>query len=189
MKKLTLLLVVSLVFLLSFNVMAETVTVEYWNLFGGGDAEFMDKIVKEFNATHDNIEVDSTRLEWAEYYTKLKTATASGNGPDVAICHVTRLPEMINEGLAVPVDSAAEKVGISWNEFNQNILQGTEKNGKHYAVPLDTHPLVLYYNKDMLSEAGLLDENGKPKINDYMSFLKTLKEDLSAKYSMTNWTN
>ena len=188
MKKLTLLLVVSLVFLLSFNVMAETVTVEYWNLFGGGDAEFMDKIVKEFNATHENIEVDSTRLEWAEYYTKLKTATASGNGPDVAICHVTRLPEMINEGLAVPVDSAAEKVGISWNEFNQNILQGTEKNGKHYAVPLDTHPLVLYYNKDMLSEAGLLDENGKPEIDDYMSFLKTLKEDSSAEYSMTNWT-
>ena len=190
MKKATLfLMVISLVLLLSFNVMAEAITVEYWNLFGGGDAEFMDAIVEEFNETHDDITIDSTRLEWAEYYTKLKTATASGNGPDIAICHVTRLPEMINEGLAVPVDDVAEDVGIVWNEYNQNILQGTEQEGKHYAVPLDTHPLVLYYNKDILSEVGLLDENGKPKINDFMEFLEKLKEDSSAEYSMTNWTN
>src|SRR6056297_3586001 len=150
MKKLTLFMVVSLVLLLSFNVMAETVTVEYWNLFGGGDAEFMDEIVAEFNAVHENIEVDVTRLEWEEYYTKLKTATASGNGPDIAISHVTRVKELADEGLIVSLDQLGENVGINWTEYNSNILSGAEINGEIYGVPLDTHPLVLYYNRELL---------------------------------------
>lgn len=90
-KKLLFLILIVLLAVFSTNVVAEVVTVDYWNLFGGGDAEFMDQIVEEFNAAHENIEVDVTRLEWEEYYTKLKTATASGNGPDIAISHVTRV--------------------------------------------------------------------------------------------------
>ena len=36
-------------------------------------------------------------------------------------------------------------------------------DGKQYAVPFDTHPIVLYYNKDLLEKAGLLGEDGLPK--------------------------
>ena len=168
---------------------AEAVTVEYWNLFGGGDAEFMDEIVAEFNNTHENIEVDVTRLEWEEYYTKLKTATASGNGPDIAISHVTRVKELVDEGLVVALDELGENVGINWNEYNSNILSGAEIDGQIYAVPLDTHPLVFYYNKDLLAEADLLAEDGTPKMEgSFKDFLGKLKSDSSAKYPMTNWT-
>lgn len=188
-KHILLFFVVSLVILLSGNALAEVVTVEYWNLFGGGDAEFMDKIVEEFNAEHENIEVDVTRLEWAEYYTKLKTATASGNGPDIAISHVTRLQELANEGLVVSLNDLGAEVGINWEEFNQNILDGAEIDGEYYAVPLDTHPLVYYYNKDYLAEADLLAEDGTPKIEgEFTDFLAQLKSESSAKYPMTNWT-
>ena len=190
MKKATLfLMVISLVVLFSFNVMAEAITVEYWNLFGGGDAEFMDAIVEEFNATHENIEVDVTRLEWEEYYTKLKTATASGNGPDIAISHVTRVKELADEGLVVSLNELGENAGINWDEYNENILSGAEIDGQIYAVPLDTHPLVLYYNKELLAEADLLAEDGTPKMDGtFKDFLGKLKSDSSAKYPMTNWT-
>ncbi|TDO94851.1 carbohydrate ABC transporter substrate-binding protein (CUT1 family) [Halanaerobium saccharolyticum] len=190
MKKKILFLVLAAVLVgFTSNALAETVTVEYWNLFGGGDAEFMDAIVEEFNASHENIEVDVTRLEWEEYYTKLKTATASGNGPDLAISHVTRVKELADEGLIVPLNELGEKVGINWTEYNKNILSGAEINGEIYAVPLDTHPLVYYYNKDLLAEADLLAEDGTPKIEgSFKDFLAKLKSDSSAKYPMTNWT-
>jgi multiple sugar transport system substrate-binding protein len=188
-QKLLVLTLVTLLVVFSTSAMAQVVTVEYWNLFGGGDAEFMDEIVAEFNAAHENIEVDVTRLEWEEYYTKLKTATASGNGPDIAISHVTRVKELADEGLIVPLDELGAAVGISWNEYNQNILNGAKIDGEIYAVPLDTHPLVLYYNKDFLREADLLAEDGTPKMDGtFMDFLGKLKSDSSAKYPMTNWT-
>ena len=188
-QKLLVLTLVTLLVVFSTSAMAQVVTVEYWNLFGGGDTEFMDEIVAEFNAAHENIEVDVTRLEWEEYYTKLKTATASGNGPDIAISHVTRVKELADEGLIVPLDELGAAVGISWNEYNQNILNGAKIDGEIYAVPLDTHPLVLYYNKDFLREADLLAEDGTPKMDGtFMDFLGKLKSDSSAKYPMTNWT-
>ena len=31
-----------------------------------------------------------------------------------------------------------------------------------HALPIDTHALVLYYNKSIAAKAGLLDEQGKP---------------------------
>ena len=187
-KKLLVLALITLLIGFSSSAFAQ-VTVEYWNLFGGGDAEFMDEIVAEFNAAHEDIEVDVTRLEWEEYYTKLKTATASGNGPDIAISHVTRVKELADEGLIVALDELGENAGINWDEYNQNILNGTEIDGQIYAVPLDTHPLVLYYNKEYLSEADLLAEDGTPKMDGtFMEFLGKLKSDSSAKYPMTNWT-
>lgn len=186
------LLVLALILILvgfTSSAMAEVVTVDYWNLFGGGDAEFMDEIVAEFNAAHENIEVDVTRLEWEEYYTKLKTATASGNGPDIAISHVTRVKELADEGLIISLDQLGENAGIDWNEYNSNILEGAEIDGQIYGVPLDTHPLVLYYNKEFLREADLLAEDGTPKMDGtFMEFLGKLKSDSSAKYPMTNWT-
>ncbi|SIQ77387.1 ABC transporter substrate-binding protein [Halanaerobium kushneri] len=188
-KSLFFLVLVTLLIGFTTSAFAEAVTVEYWNLFGGGDAEFMDAIVEEFNATHDDINVDVTRLEWEEYYTKLKTATASGNGPDIAISHVTRVKELADEGLIVPLAELGESVGIKWSEYNTNILNGAEIDGEIYAVPLDTHPLVYYYNKDLLSEAGLLNEDGTPKIEgSFKDYLAKLKADSSAKYPMTNWT-
>jgi len=188
-KSLFFLVLVTLLIGFTTSAFAEAVTVEYWNLFGGGDAEFMDAIVEEFNATHDDINVDVTRLEWEEYYTKLKTATASGNGPDIAISHVTRVKELADEGLIVPLAELGESVGIKWSEYNTNILNGAEIEGEIYAVPLDTHPLVYYYNKDLLSEAGLLNEDGTPKIEgSFKDYLAKLKADSSAKYPMTNWT-
>ena len=188
-KKLLVLTLITFVVVFSSSAVAEVVTVDYWNLFGGGDAEFMDEIVAEFNAAHENIEVDVTRLEWEEYYTKLKTATASGNGPDIAIAHVTRLKELANEGLVVSLDKLGAEVDIDWSQYNPNILEGAKIEGMIYGVPLDTHPLVFYYNKEHLAEADLLAEDGTPKMEgSFMEFMEKLKTDSSAKYPMTNWT-
>ena len=36
-------------------------------------------------------------------------------------------------------------------------------DGKTYAIPLDTHPFVLYYNVEVCDKAGLLDSAGQLK--------------------------
>ena len=53
-------------------------------------------------------------------------------------------------------------------------------DGKQYAVPFDTHPIVLYYNKDKLAAAGLIGDNGLPKdlngVDNFKAALKKLKD-------------
>ncbi|MCC3145739.1 ABC transporter substrate-binding protein [Halanaerobium sp. Z-7514] len=202
-KMLRVVLVLFLIIALSFSVNAffsggdsggdGVVEVEFWNLFGGGDADFMDAMIESFNDSQDEIVVKQTRLEFSEYYTGLITAIASGFGPDIAITHISRLEEMANEGLVIELDDTAEEIGLNWSDFNQNILDGALVNDGYYGVPLDTHPQVLYYNKTLLEEADLLAENGEPIIDEtpegFMEFLSKIQAESTARYPMSYWTN
>ncbi|MBM6383869.1 MAG: ABC transporter substrate-binding protein [Paenibacillus sp.] len=161
------------------------VSLSFWTLFDGGDGANMQALVDEFNKTHPDIEVKNTKLAWGEYYTKLVTAVGNGNGPDIGISHSSRLPDLINQGVVTELDTPAADAGVDWNSYNQNLLSAVTVDDQHYAVPIDTHAFIMFYNKKLLKEAGLLGEDGKPVLEQsadgFVSFLKTLKEKLPAK--------
>ncbi|MNK28784.1 Maltodextrin-binding protein MdxE precursor [compost metagenome] len=158
------------------------VNLSFWTLFDGGDGDNMQALVDKFNQEHPNIQVKNTKLVWAEYYTKLITAVGAGNGPDIGISHISRLPDLINQGVATELDDSAKEAGVDWSTFNQNILDASVYDSKHYAVPIDTHPFIMYYNKALLKTAGLLGEDGKPMMEQsadgFIKFLTALKEKL-----------
>ncbi|QMV41057.1 ABC transporter substrate-binding protein [Cohnella cholangitidis] len=163
----------------------EKVNLSFWTLFDGGDGANMQALIDEFNKTHPNIQVKNTKLVWAEYYTKLITAVGNGNGPDIGISHTSRLPDLINQGVVTELDEVATAANVDWSSYNQNLLNATVVDGKHYAVPIDTHPFIMYYNKKLLKDAGLLGDDGKPVLENtgegFVKFLATLKEKLPAK--------
>lgn len=134
---------------------------DYWVLFGGGDLEFMEQIVDDYNEEQDDVYINLIFQDFDEYYTKLTTSVAADRGPDIAISHATTLPELVNQGLALPVDDVAEQAGIDWSAFNENILEGVEMEGQIYGVPIDVHPSVMYLNMPLAEEAGMVDEEGE----------------------------
>ena len=64
-------------------------------------------------------------------------------------------------------------------------------DGKQYAVPFDTHPIVLYYNKDKLAAAGLIGDDGLPTgldgIDNFNAALKKL-QDGGTKWGISTFT-
>lgn len=160
---------------------SDKIELDYWTLFGGGDAEFMKEIVQKFNNSHPDIHVNYIQLPFDDYYTKLVTGIAAGKAPDVAVSHVSRLPQLVELGVVSSLNSDAEKQNIHWDKFNQNILESSIIDGEHYAIPIDTHPIALYYNKKHLKKAGLLNEQGKPIIEEtpegFVNFLTKLKKE------------
>jgi len=46
-------------------------------------------------------------------------------------------------------------------DFLPAIWESGRHNGQSFAVPLDTHPFVMYYNVDVCRQAGLLDAGGR----------------------------
>lgn len=157
------------------------VQLEFWTPFSGGDNRFMTELVNTFNAEHDAIEIIQVNSRLSDYYSRIKTTILAGNAPDVAILHQTSLPQFVQNGYIEDLTKLAEQVELDWNIFNPNILDSTVYDGISYAVPVDTHTLVFYYNKDFLSQAGLLDSDGEPIINADQSleqFLSKLKQEL-----------
>jgi len=148
--------------------------VVFWDLFSGGDGAVMTEIVKEFNETHPNIEVEKITQEWGEYYTKLTTSVLGNKAPDLGVSHATRVLQLSTEGVIQPLDEEAARNGIDFSDFAGTSIEVTTFDGKHYAVPIDYHALLLFWNKPLAEKYGVLDENGKPIFKNYDEFVSML---------------
>jgi multiple sugar transport system substrate-binding protein len=152
-------------------------TVDYWNLFGGGDGIRMEAMEAGFEATHRDIGLQSVTLAWGNpYYTKLSLATLGAQPPNVAISHLTRMKTLVAANLLQelhPEDLARH--GMSADKFNRRAWNTGLVDGRIYAIPLDTHPFVCFYNTQVCKKAGLLDAQGKLKpIQGEAEFLDAL---------------
>lgn len=140
-------------------------TIVYWNLFTGGDGVRMVAMENKFKKNHPNYQLNATALAWGNpYYTKVSMATAGGHPPDVAIMHLAKIGAYAPAGLLETFSPGElSRYGIGPDKFLPQVLDFAKYKGKIYAVPLDTHPFVQYYNVDVCKKAGLLDSNNNLK--------------------------
>ncbi len=135
------------------------VEVRMWTLLSGGDGARMAALVERFNASQREVRVLSTTLKWGEpFYTKLITSSVVGAGPDIATVHLSRMTNLAGGGVLRPIaPQELREAGLAPADFYPRQWQKSQHAGQTYAVPLDLHPLVLYYNKTLVGQAGLLD--------------------------------
>jgi multiple sugar transport system substrate-binding protein len=154
-------------------------TVVWWDFLSGGDGVRMKQLLSDFNAQHQGkIKIDATTLEWGTpFYAKVQTSAAVGEAPDMMTYHASRLPLAVKQGVVQEITADDWKtMGITKDDYAAATWDAVTVDGKQYAVPFDTHPIVLYYNKDILKKAGLLTDDGKPKgLESRQAFTDTLK--------------
>jgi len=141
-------------------------TLTYWNLFGGGDGVRMQTMEAAYAAQQGGpSSLQAATFTWGNpYYTKVTLATIGGAPPDVAVSHLTREKNLARAGLLTEItDDMLALVGLSPADFNSTAWETQKVDGKSYAIPLDTHPFVLYYNRDVCDKAGLLNSDGSLK--------------------------
>jgi multiple sugar transport system substrate-binding protein len=131
------------------------VSLAFWNGFTGGDGPFMRKMVDQFNGEHPNIKVSMNVLQWADFYPKVPTAVQTGNGPDIAIMHIDQLATNAARRVIIPLDPVAELLDLQEADFYPQVWQAGIYKGNRYGIPLDTHPLLFYYNKKSLQQGGI----------------------------------
>jgi multiple sugar transport system substrate-binding protein len=150
-----------------------TTTLQFWTLFAGGDGEAMKAMVDQFNEAHDSIQIERQRQPFAEYYDKLFTAMTGGNAPDLAVFHTTELQRFVQamQPLNDVLSSGAGDAYVS------SIWNSTEFDGSRVAVPLDTHPNGLYYNKDIFEEAGLDPESPPSSFSELQEAANTIESE------------
>jgi multiple sugar transport system substrate-binding protein len=140
-------------------------TVTFWNLFGGGDGARMVEMEQAFQQQHPDKDLRAVTLSWgAPYYTKVAMSTVGGAPPNVAIMHLSRMTTYAAANLLDPIDlSALSSNGVGEQDFLPAVWKRAQYKENNYALPLDTHPFVMYYNTDVCKKAGLLDASGNLK--------------------------
>jgi multiple sugar transport system substrate-binding protein len=137
----------------------------FWNLFGGGDGVRMRQMEDSYREANPNIDLQAVTLAWGNpYYTKVALSTVGGRPPDVAVAHLTRMKTLAAGDLLQELrPEDLERHGITAEKFNRRAWEAGLIDGRSYAIPIDTHPFVLFYNTKVCEEAGLLDGNGDLK--------------------------
>jgi len=139
-------------------------TVTFWNLFGGGDGARLQLMLDEYRKQQGSASsLQAATFAWGNpYYTKVSLATLGNKPPDVAVAHLTRASNLAAAGLLEPItEDVLALAGLSPSDFNQRSWEASQFEGQSYAIPIDTHPWVLFYNVDVCQQAGLIGEDGK----------------------------
>jgi multiple sugar transport system substrate-binding protein len=155
-----------------------TGSVDYWNLFGGGDGVRMQQMEDGFRKSNPDIGLSAVTLAWGNpYYTKLSLSTVGSRPPDVAVAHLTRMKTLVDAGLVEELSSdRLAEAGLTPDKFAQRPWEAGLVDGRVYAIPLDTHPFVMFYNTDLCRQAGLLDGDDKlAPMDSPESFTKALQ--------------
>lgn len=137
---------------------AGKVNLTVWTGFTGGDRPGYAQIVKDFNASHPNIQVTMDVQPWDTITQKLPSAWLTGQGPDIATPNFD--PNVVAQYVKTNSVLPLTNTGSGATQINvDKLAPGTVKeftyNKKLYAVPANFATLSLYYNKKAFAAAGI----------------------------------
>jgi multiple sugar transport system substrate-binding protein len=137
---------------------AESVTITFWHAYSDDspEATTIQKIlIPRFEAEHPGINVKQVAIPYDSLHTKLLTAAAGGDLPDVARADLAWVPELANLGVLSPLSTEMP----DFKTYSSLVFPGTLATnyfkGKYYGLPLDTNTRVMFFNKAVLAKAGI----------------------------------
>ena len=167
--------------------------IKFWNGFTGPDGKTMEAMVESFQKENPDVRVQMQIIPWATYYDKVTLALAYGGAPDVFICHAARIPEFASFDALRPLDDlyASSKPQLTESQFAEAPWLATFYQGRHVALPLDVHPMGMYYNTKLFREAGIVDAAGKAlppaTWEEFLADAKKLTKDTTGRGRPDQW--
>lgn len=142
----------------------DQVTIEYWHInietFG---LPAVKEIIKRFQEQNPNIIVNE-RFQtnaYAELLERVQTAMVGGNPPDLAQIGYTYLEYAANNFTYTSTEELVAEYGDEefMANFADNIKALAQVDGKQVGMPYALSNIVVYYNADLLKEAGVDADN------------------------------
>lgn len=132
----------------------EPVTIKLWTTVRSEGAT--QNMVDAFQAQNPDITVEFEEFPWSdsEWALRLTTAAAAGDLPDVIAAPQVGISWYI-QGFLQPVNDLVERDGVDMNVWSQAWLNLSVFNGDIIGLPFEGSAMLLYYNVDLLEEAGL----------------------------------
>lgn len=142
-----------------------TLKVANYALLESGYEPFWKQVKVDFEAANPDITIEWVTAPYGEIVNQVVNMAGGGNKVDVIFGEIDWVPGLVDAGLAAPVRDILSQAFV--DDFYPDVLKSFEVEGKPYGIPLYVSPYVLYYNKNLFTQAGL-DPNKPPKTYDEM---------------------
>ncbi len=107
-----------------------------------------------------NVNPVSDPAGWTDFKRRFNLAAEAGEAPDIVACGHTDVALWGNLGYIVPIADSKEEVKAMYPQFDDvvdGLWDAVTWRDQIWAVPQDTEARPMYYNKELLSEAGWSD--------------------------------
>lgn len=180
----------SLAALIAGSAWAKTAIDFYYPVQVGGPlTKVIDGYVSKFEEENPDIDVNAVYSgNYNDTTTKALTAAKSSNPPAVAVLLATDIFTLIDEDVVEPIDDFVKTdEDKAWvGGFMPAFLKSAQVDDHLWSIPFQRSTAVLYYNKDVFSEAGIDPANYPKTWDDMVADGKAvLKKDSSGK--VTRW--
>ncbi len=130
----------------------------FWSAWGGKNAEGVQKLVDDFNASQSDIVVENQfQGSYEETAQKLTAALAARQTPDIAtMSEVTWNRFYLNQTIQ-PLDEYFTKANFDPTDYVEPLIKEGTRQGKIWWVPFARSTPIFYYNRDVFQKAGLPD--------------------------------
>ena len=151
-------LLVPLALLTTLGLGQAQVQLTYWQYDFRTRVDAMNQLIEQFNAENPDIIVVQETFPYDAYQQRVAAATAAGQGPDVVQLFYGWVAAWQRAGYIEPLPQ--EHISHEWIESYFIPMVGSVKlDGEYYGVPTAVRALALFYNKDLMREAGLDPES------------------------------
>lgn len=138
--------------LFSSLALAQT-TITYWQYDYGTRVDAINQLIAQFEAENPDVIVVHETFPYDAYQARVAAAVSAGQGPDIAQLFYGWLPTFARSGYLEPLPAQyfdADEIAASFAP----LVDSAKYNGEYYGLPTAVRSLALFYNADMLAEAG-----------------------------------
>lgn len=119
--------------------------------YSDGTKGLWEGVIADFEAEHENIDVNLEVQSWENIEGVLKTKLQGGQAPD--IYNGGAFAEFAAEGLLAPASDIASQETI--DDFQTTFADAEKFEGTQFGLPLIASARALFYNKALMEEAGV----------------------------------
>ena len=151
-----------------------------WHGLTGTDGAVFAVMLENFVNETPGACLSSEGIPWDIFFQKYPTATAAGTPPDMVIFHAAEVAQMAAEGLMMPLDDVIYNDGtLARDDFNSTLMDSITIDGSTMAVPFDNHGWLLWYNAQLVEDAGLDPDNPPQNGAEFIEWAQMLTTDVN----------
>lgn len=181
----------------------QPIVLNFWSVYDDEDA--YSDIIKEYKIIHPNISVNYRKFRYEEYEEQLINAFAEDRGPDIFSIpsswvvryksKITPMPEKISMAYVYTKGTLQKETVVELRTnptitlrqlkegFPDVVSDNVVFDGKVHGLPLSVDTMVMFYNKDILNNAGIV--NPPATWNEFQDVVKKMTKMGSAASTST----
>lgn len=118
------------------------------------------------------VTIDRTAYDTTALTNQALLAAQEGNAPDIILLDNPAVSTLAETGMLTTMD----EFGLDTSDIDENLLAAGVVGGEAYGIPIGANTLALYYNQDILDDAGV----DPASITDWESLTAALDQVVAA---------